>query len=79
MDDFETEDAELEAALSMESADQLAERARGAADDGHWFAAAALSAGAWRKANGLRVAPAPLLAHLRMPFQRPPVFSPPEL
>ncbi len=76
--DFETEDAELESALTMATAEDLGERAYIAAEDGRWYAAAVLSVATWRKANGLRVAAGPVLTHIGMLFGRPPTSPPPE-
>ena len=78
LNDFASEDAELEAALTMEGPADLAARAVEAARTGRWYAAAALSVAAWRKTNGRRCPPAAILSHVGMAFGRPAVLPPPE-
>lgn len=65
------ETAELEAALTMSSAEALADRTRDAAEAGDWYATAVLAIAAWRAENGRRIAPRPLMAHVELAFGRP--------
>ena len=78
MIDFASEDAELEAALTMEASPALAERAVEAARAGRWYAAAVLAVAAWRKENGRACPPGRLIAHVGIVFGRPAVVPPPE-
>lgn len=65
------ETAELEAALTMSSAEDLADRARDAAKAGDWYATAVLAIAAWRAESGLRIAPRRLMDHVELAFGRP--------
>lgn len=78
MIDFETEDAELEAAISLAAPDDLAERAVVAAQTGRWYATAVLAVAAWRRENGRACQPERILSHVGLAFDRPAVVTPPE-